>query len=464
MRSLLLALGNICLPLYACTIGAFSPLATQENRPILWKNRDVHNPDQEMRFFSGPRYSFIANVYAGETLNVWAGINEAGFAIMNSNSYNLSGDGGQSDDGNIMRQALGNCGSVEDFARLLDSLNIIGRETPANYGVFDSTSTTAIFEASYTSYTRYDANLDSLGFLLRANFSMSGGPSRLLGKNRYERAMQLCSLELQKGKIAINFIIQSLCRDLGQVDFDPYPLPYLGWVEPLPYGYLPTDTTICRYLTRSALIMVGPKPGSTPKTAMMWVLLGEPVATLPVPLWVQGGAVPGELDGHLTAAICDEAQKIAAWLYPDPQFPRAINTFRLTTWLDYIVPVESTIQTLVARTETIYREAGPDPETAARLTRQTCALIIDTYKQFYETIQPEPPLLYHEATPNTIPTIQNSSHKLPNTLIIFDPTGRKVTTPVSSGLFFVLDRTKRIRIVLLNRCQKGSPERGTEYR
>ncbi|MEO0005587.1 MAG: carcinine hydrolase/isopenicillin-N N-acyltransferase family protein, partial [candidate division WOR-3 bacterium] len=170
-------------------------MATRENRPILWKNRDVSNPNQEMRFFSGERFRFIANVYAGETLDVWAGINEAGFAIMNSNSYNLGGGGedrGGADDGTIMRLALGSCASVEDFERLLDSLNLVGRETPANFGVFDNSGKAAIFEASHTFYTRYDADEESLGFLLRANFSMSGGPTRLLGKNRFERALQLC--------------------------------------------------------------------------------------------------------------------------------------------------------------------------------------------------------------------------------------------------------------------------------
>jgi len=452
------------LSLSACTIGAFSPFVTRENRPILWKNRDVQNPDQEVKLLSGPRFRFVANVYAGETLDVWAGINEAGFAIMNSNSYNLSCEAGKSilartaparyagtsDDGNIMRLALGSCATVEDFARLLDSLNVIGRETPANYGVFDSTGTTAIFEASNTYYTRYDANLDPLRFLLRANYSLSGGPSRLLGKNRFERAMQLCSLQQQQGPISVKFIIQTLCRDLGQVGFNPYPLPFLSRLEPLPYGYLPTDTTICRHLTRSAEIMVGPQPGCSPRTTMMWILLGEPVATLPVPLWVQAGTPPEELDGDLTAKICDEAQQLCAWLYPEPEFPRAINTFRLARWLDYIAETESKLWALFERNESLFSETGPDSATAARLTQECCNLLIDAYQHFWNSVEPERTPLELKTRPKTIPTLQNSSLKLDGAWVLFDATGRKVTTPVTAGLFFLIDGEKRLRVVRLN--------------
>lgn len=196
MLSVLCTIPCALITVYACTIGVFSPATTEDGRPILWKNRDVESPNRETKILSGPKFRFVANVYAGETLDVWAGINEAGFAIMNSNSYNPSGLPTphliRGDDGNIMRLALGNCATVNDFARLLDSFNIVGRETPANYGVFDATGAAAIFEASNTYYTRYDADLDSLGFLLRANYSISGAPTRLVGKNRFERAMELC--------------------------------------------------------------------------------------------------------------------------------------------------------------------------------------------------------------------------------------------------------------------------------
>lgn len=418
---------------FACTIGAFGPAALSEGRPILWKNRDVNNPDQEMKFFRGPRFRFVANVYAGETLDVWAGINEVGFAIMNSNSYNLTGNITAADDGNIMRLALGSCATVEDFARLLDSLNVVGRETPANFGVFDSTGTTAIFEAGYTSYTRYDTKNDSLGFLIRANYSMSGGPNRLLGKNRYERAQQLCRTALCENRLNLPFIICTLARDLGQVGFEPYPLPFLGKFGSLPFGYLPTDTTICRSQTRSVEIMVGPAPGAHLRTGMMWVLLGQPVATLPIPLWVAAETVPSYLDGTITAPICDEAQRLVSYLYPLPEFPKAINTQRLARWLQFIAPIESTIFALVVRCETEWGARGPSRAAAQTVTDSICRLILTTYQNFWQTVELEKQYLNHHSPLTTFHLNSLPSNSFP----IYDITGRIAPSARSTGIFFI---------------------------
>lgn len=429
----------------ACTIGVFAPEVMKEGRPVLWKNRDVTNPDQQMKFRRGPRFQFIANVYAGETLDVWAGINEAGFAIMNSNSYNLTDNIASADDGNTMRLALGSCATVEDFARLLDSLNLIGRETPANFGVFDATGTAAIFEAGYTSYTRYDAHLDSLRFLLRANYSLSGGPSRILGKNRYERALQLCRSAHYENRLDVPFLILTLSRDLGQVSFDPYPLPFLGRFGTLPFGYLPTDTTICRSSTRSAEIMVGPAGGELPHTGMVWVLLGQPIATLPIPLWVAAETVPPYLDGNLTSPICDESQKLVAYLYPLPEHPRAVNTFRLARWLQFIAPVESTIFDLVFRYEINWRPHGPSRDEVRTLTDSICRLVLTTYNTFWQTVETEESPLFK---PGPKTTVQLKTLSL-NSFRIFDITGRVLEPSRAKGVVILLkDRTKERFIVL----------------
>lgn len=429
----------------ACTIGAFAPEAMKESRPVLWKNRDVINPDQEMKFLPGPRFRFVANIYAGETLDVWAGINEAGFAIMNSNSYNLTDNLASADDGNTMRLALGLCATVDDFARLLDSLNLIGRQTPANFGVFDATGTAAIFEAGYTSYTRYDAHLDSLRFLLRANYSMSGGPSRILGKNRYERALQLCRSAHYESRLDLPFIIQTLSRDLGQVSFDPYPLPFLGRFGALPFGYLPTDTTICRSQTRSVEIMVGPAGDENPNTGMVWVLLGQPIATLPIPLWVAAETVPPYLDGNRTSPICDESQKLVAYLYPLPEHPKAVNTFRLARWLQFIAPVESTIFDFVSRYETNWRPNGPSRDEARTITDSICRLVLTTYNTFWQMVETEELLLFK---PGPKTTVHPKTPSL-NAFRIFDITGRAVEPSRAKGVVFLLtDRTKERFIVL----------------
>jgi hypothetical protein len=59
----------------------------------MFKHRDTGELNNRVAYFSGPKYAFIGLVNApmlsGE---VWAGMNEAGFSIMNTASYNLRGD------------------------------------------------------------------------------------------------------------------------------------------------------------------------------------------------------------------------------------------------------------------------------------------------------------------------------------------------------------------------------------
>lgn len=384
MRPLLFSLALTGLAV-ACTVGVFAPSATVCGRPLLWKNRDVDNDNQEAAWRRGSRYAYVTNVYgSGDTLGAWGGINEVGFAIMNSNSYNLSGLR-DADDGAIMAEALGSCATIEDFARILDSTGIIGRTQPANFGVFDATGRAVFFEAANTFDTMFEANTDSLGFLLRANYSMSGDTIRLRGRNRYERAMQLVLPARQANRIDVPFLVQTLSRDMGQTDFDPYPLPFRDSLPGYRFGYIPADSTICRRTTRSVEIMVGPEPGGPASRGMMWILLGAPEAALPIPLWVQGGPVPEAMNGPLRSQICDAAIRVRDFIRSDPQRPTAVNTFRLHLIRSKLAPVESTLLRMVADSEAVW-PYGPSADQARRLTATACELVLQAYIDLWDTL------------------------------------------------------------------------------
>jgi hypothetical protein len=430
-----LVLSLVLCPLsFACTIGVFGPDASASGRPMLWKNRDVTDENQEMRFFVGSRFRYVTNVYANDTLNAWAGINEAGFGIMNSNSFNILGrDGEQADDGTVMNLALATCATVAEFAKLLDSLNVIGRETPANYGTFDSTGTTAMFEASNLYYNRYDCADDSIGLIIRANYSMSGNPNRQTGRERYERAMQLIVPARHENRIDQKFITRTVARDIGSTHFDPYPLPFLGYYRDLPYGYASTDSTICRKKTRSVEIMVGPKPGEPGGRAMMWVLLGSPEVSLPIPLWVRGGPVPEPLNGAEHARLCDEAIRLRDYVRPDPDRPEAVNTFRLAGLLERFAPVEARLFDMVDSAEAEWPLAGPTPEQATRLTGDACTIVLDAYLQFWDKLYREPYAPIPDTNPATRQTVSRDTVLvgLPasvrtGTARVFDAAGRQM--------------------------------------
>jgi len=413
----------------ACTIGAFGPGSTTDGRPMLWKNRDVTNPDQELRYFTDGKYRYVANVYAGESSLVWAGINERGFAIMNSNSFNIGGKA--DDDGTVMKLALAGCASVDEFAKLLDSLNVVGREVCANFGVFDSTGMTAMFEAANTYYVRYDAADDPLGFILRANYSMHGDTSRQRGRVRYERAMQLAVPARQENRIDVSFLVRTLSRDIGFTYFDPYPLPYESTYAGLPYGYLPADQCICRSTTRSVEIMVGNRPGEPASSGMMWILLGSPDVAMPVPAWVRSGPVPAALNGPATAQLCDEAKALLQYVRSDPDHPEAVNTFCVRAVQDAFAARESCIFATVQVGQAGWPLSSPDSAQAATLTASVCDTALAAYRDFWrerfrtgQDTLPKPELVVR-------PTVGQSRVMLPlpesaSRVAVYDAQGRRV--------------------------------------
>ena len=77
-------------PAEACTSAVISGKITPDGRPLLWKNRDTDNVQNAVKYFSGEKYAFIGIVNSVDNpTEIWIGTNTAGFAIMNTQSYNL---------------------------------------------------------------------------------------------------------------------------------------------------------------------------------------------------------------------------------------------------------------------------------------------------------------------------------------------------------------------------------------
>ncbi|MBN2541598.1 T9SS type A sorting domain-containing protein [bacterium] len=326
--------------LSACTIAAISGDVTVNGKPILWKNRDVGARSQTIALFKDGEYDYITVIYTGQSTKAWAGINEKGFAIINSDSYNLglwprSGP----DDGVMMKMALQSCATVDEFQVLLDSTNVTGRATAANYGVFDSTGMVSMFEAAPYCYERFDASDAPNGYLVRANFSISGDPDNQPGLNRYMRARGLIRDGMYGNELDHKYIIQKVSRDMGQLEFDPYPLPYEGCYEGLPYGYLSTSTTINRYYSSSVEVIVGNLPHQDPKLGTLWAMLGEPITAIPIPLWVYADSIPPEINNFTSSPLWNEAGEIEEIVYTGTCY-RCVNTFTLAEIMDYFSLVE----------------------------------------------------------------------------------------------------------------------------
>ena len=72
-----------------CTIGVAAGRATSDGRPLVWKTRDGVRYDDEVLYLTSHKYKFITVINAGQTDFAWMGVNEKGFAILDSDVYDL---------------------------------------------------------------------------------------------------------------------------------------------------------------------------------------------------------------------------------------------------------------------------------------------------------------------------------------------------------------------------------------
>ena len=200
--------------LYPCTTAIVSGQFTVDGRPLLFKHRDTGFAQNKLMYFTDGKYEYIATVNSADSEGneVWAGYNSSGFAIMNSEAYNLNmGDTTSLRDreGFLMKQALQECGSLEDFEKLLDRLpKPLG--VRANFGVIDAFGGAAYYETGHFGWKKFDANdagQAPFGFLIRTNFSFSGVPDQGYGYIRYQNAENLLYQASAEKNLDYRFIL-----------------------------------------------------------------------------------------------------------------------------------------------------------------------------------------------------------------------------------------------------------------
>jgi len=289
-----LLIGFVCIAgsAQACTTAIVSGKFTRDGRPLLFKQRDTPELENKLAAFNDGKYPYIGLVNRKDSLGkaVWGGHNKAGFAIMNSASYNLNKKGSGTEDGGcdgkIMKLALQKCASLADFEHLLDSLpKPLG--TSSNFGVIDAKGGAAYYETGNDTYKKYDANNRDdapFGYLIRTNFSYSGDRSQDKGLARYESAQELFSQASLNSSISVDFLID-LTRylkngitktNLVSLTPDNADRPVFAAFR----DYIP------RYLTASSIIVQGVKENESPSQTVLWTILGSPLTTVAIPVWI----------------------------------------------------------------------------------------------------------------------------------------------------------------------------------
>ncbi len=275
----------------ACTTAVISGKFTKDGRPMLWKHRDTWAINNKIMTFNDGKYRYMGLVNSMDKSgkSIWIGYNSAGFAIMNSASYNLNNDTIKQTglEGRLMKEALRNCASIDDFEAILKAMNRPTR-LEANFGVIDANGGAAYFELSNFGYVKYDATdpvVAPYGYIIRTNHSMSGKLGKGGGYIRYVTTDNEFLMAIKENRLTPKTIIQNCTRNmtnsLTKVDLNSF--------SNIPSNH-PTYVSFTDYVPRngtsSSIVVQGVKKGNSSKNAVMWAVLGWPLASVCIPLWL----------------------------------------------------------------------------------------------------------------------------------------------------------------------------------
>lgn len=277
----------------ACTTVIVSGKRTVDGRSLLFKQRDTYSLENKLVSFSDGEYPYVGIVNTKDTanLNVWGGHNSAGFAIMNSASYNINpeekSDDKKESSGKLMKLALQKCKNLSDFEQLLDSLpRPLGLSS--NFGVIDAYGGAAYYETNDAGYVKFDANDTGqapLGYLIRTNFSFSGDRARDKGLARFQAATELLYQASLTNNLSYEYLLNDVSRSLL------HGITHVNLFEEVQkennrYGFVAFRDYIPRYLTASVIVVQGVKKNESPAFTTSWITLGFPLVTPSIPIWV----------------------------------------------------------------------------------------------------------------------------------------------------------------------------------
>lgn len=312
------------LQVAACTTAIISGKCTVDGRPLLYKHRDTGELQNKVMAFTDGKYDYIGIVNSKDKWGkeVWGGYNSTGFAIMNSASYNLNPDqdGKAELEGVVMKLALQSCATIKDFERLLDSLPK-PMYLSANFGVIDAQGGAAYYETGDHTFKKFDANdpaIAPMGYLIRTNYSFSGDRNRDKGISRYMAAEPMFYQAALSNCLSYRFLLQNVSRHLkhGLTGVNLYDNMPSDNKKPV---YTPFRDFIPRYSTASVIVVQGIKDKESPDLTTMWTILGSPLTSVTVPVWLNKDSIyPSTIIAVKTenADLCDWSLSVKKKLFP----------------------------------------------------------------------------------------------------------------------------------------------------
>lgn len=287
-----------------CTSAIVSGSVTADGRPILWKNRDTGHHDNFMDKVepTDTTMGFVALFNAGDSLRLesWIGVNDAGFAIMNTQSYNLpdySDDNYKDREGYVMTQALKTCRTAGDFAVMLAALPR-PMDVQANFGVLDANGDGGYFECDDFDFV-FTPVTDENPVLIRTNFSVSA-EGEGMGRVRYHNAQYLLAPYIDARNVTPEVFTECLSRSFYRSDDG---LDHLSDDTPM----ITDRDFIPRYSTSATVAVHGVNNPSDISEVTVWANVGYPPAGVTYPCTLS--SVPDNLLPQGSAGVCAAAQE-----------------------------------------------------------------------------------------------------------------------------------------------------------
>lgn len=313
---------------YSCTSAIIGADKNPYGRPLLWKHRDTSTADNKIEYIpaSDGNFAYVAlfNSKDKNLLEAWMGMNEYGFAVMNTASYNIKDDKvsqkNMDKEGVVMTKALKTCKTVDDFARLLDTLHRpMGVE--ANFGVIDAYGNGAYFETNNHSYVRYNLEDAPDHVLVRTNYSHSGRKNEGYGFVREANANHLLAPYIEENAVTPEVLTEVLSRSFYH-DMMKKDMSREGQKWVVDQDFIP------RYTSTATVVVEGCQPLKEGETLspdflkdqyIMWTGLGYPPCSEIFPVKCKEGGVDpvltgSEPNGH--SPQCDIVLKRKAEVFP----------------------------------------------------------------------------------------------------------------------------------------------------
>ncbi len=380
----------------ACTSIIISGKYTADGRPIMWKHRDTSSENNKLIYFSGQKYDYIGMVSTEtENKSVWMGMNSAGFCIMNTVSYNINNgedyDKGYGE-GEVMALALSSCATLEDFEKLIMSLDRPSG-LAANFGVIDANGGAAYYEVGDEALKKIDVNdqgLAPLGYIVRTNYSANGNPDLGQGYARYITASDVFLKSAMQNDLTVEAILRVAERNLVN-GYTGDNLLHLATGED-EVRMVHFKDNIARKSSTSSVIFKGVTKGDDPMATQMWTVGGWPLAAPAIPVWMNKEKILPSLltaPGGQNAALCDMAlaAKSAAMPIKRGHGQDYININKVyntdgSGYIQWVVPLEKEIMELAeAHSKGWSNKDIPSSKELKLLYGEIEKLIVKTYSE-----------------------------------------------------------------------------------